>query len=263
MDISKISIGELELFIELAKLGSIRELARTKNMEAAHLSRVIKRLEERLGNALFTRSHRGLIPTPFATKLSTDIETAFKHLQFTKSPSQENEIALSSIGAPSFLMESLVLPSLVDLYNDDLVHKSEIVELPPDRLVLSGLRGIIKIAYHAEKLAWPTTWVSEKIGTLEWKLFGSRELFGKRVLSEEEVLNLPFVYPIYWSPEGLRDSEDKCPIPLRYRKKSFGVSTGKMAIDLIKKHKSLCYLPSSLVTGENKYELYFHQLQES
>jgi len=255
MDIAKIKIGELELFLELVKIGSLRELARSRSVEAAHLSRVIKRLEEKLGNILFRRSHRGLIPTPYALKLSKDVESIFKQLNFREDISNDEIVELASVGSPSFLMDSLVLPSLVELYNSDDIHRSDIVELPPDRLVLSGLRGIIKIAYHAGELEWPSTWVSEKIGVLEWGLYGSKKYFNEVNVTEEDVLNIPFVYPIYWSPEGLRESEDKCPVLLRYRKRTFGVATGKMAIELIKDHKSLCYLPNSLITSPNRDEL--------
>jgi len=254
MDVSKINIGELELFLEVAKLGSLREVARSKKMQPAQLSRTLKRLEQRIGKTLFERSHRGLILTPQGLKLRKNVEEVLNLLDVNieEDSSLENEVSLPGIGAPTFLLENLVIPTLSKLHLGELIHKSKLVSLPNDRLILSGLRGIIKIAFHAEKLDWPDTWYSEKIGSISSKLYGSRTYFKKSSLSESEAMNEKYIYPIHWSPEGLREGVDSCPINLRNRKKSIGVSSAQMAKDLLHTHRSLSYLPTNLIFDSDK-----------
>ncbi len=253
MDVSKINIGELELFLEVAKLGSLREVARSKKMQPAQLSRTLKRLEQRIGKTLFERSHRGLILTPQGLKLRDNVEEVLNLLDVNieTDSSLEKEISIPGIGAPTFLLQTLVLPTLSKLHTKDLIHKSQLVSLPNDRLILSGLRGIIKIAFHAEILDWPDTWYSEKIGSIESKLYGSRKFFEESTLTEAQALNERFIYPLHWSPEGMREGIDNCPISLRSRKKSIGVSSGQMALDLLHSHRSLTYLPTTLIKNKD------------
>ncbi len=254
MDVSKISIGELELFLEVAKLGSLREVARSKKMQPAQLSRTLKRLEQRIGKTLFERSHRGLILTPQGLKLRQNVEEVLNLLDINidSESSNENEISIAAIGAPTFLLKTLVLPTLNQLHSSDTIHKSKLVSLPNDRLILSGLRGIIKIAFHAEKLDWPDTWYTEQVGTIRSKLYGSKNFFTKDTLTQAEAINENYIYPLHWSPEGLREGIDSCPVNLRSRKKSIGVSSAELAMELIHSHRSLTFLPTTIISKDDE-----------
>lgn len=254
MDIRRTSLGELELFVELAKLGSLREVARCQGIEVAQLSRSLKRLESRIGKRLFERSPRGLLLTPDGMLLRVAVEKGLKELGLisqSESKTKSSKIHLEGVGAPSFLMNTLSLSVVGHLQSKKLIDGAKVVELPPDRLVLSGLRGIVSLAFHAGKLEWPRSWVSEKVGNLKWGLFASKKFFTETKMTESEVMAHDFVYPVYWSPEGLRDAEDRCPILLRHRKKSIGVSSGWMALDAIESFPSLTFVPKSLVNSVN------------
>jgi DNA-binding transcriptional LysR family regulator len=214
MDIYKTSLGDMQLFVELAKLGSLREVARSRQMEVAQLSRSLKRFEERVGRRLFERSPRGLLLTPEGLSLRASVEKVLEELGLDfggyEVATEKGKVPyIDGIGAPSFLMNDLALPLVGNLKQREFIAGGAVVELPPDRLVLSGLRGIVMMGLHAGKLEWPQSWVSERVGTLRWGLYGAKKYFPRTTLSVTEVMKLEFVYPVYWSPEGLRDTEDR------------------------------------------------------
>ena len=248
MDLKRTRLGEWEFFLEVAETGSLHEVARSRELEVAQLSRTLKRLETRVGRSLFSRSHRGLLLTAEGREVKTFVERGLK--EFNSLGQRKPTLrapAIEGAGSPSFLMNSLVLPMIAQMKSDEQLTSAKVVELPPDRLVLSGLRGIIQIAFHAGALEWPRTWVSEELGNLRWGLFGSRKFFKKNILSEAEVCAHDFVYPVYWSPEGLREIEDKCPLLLRHRRLGVGVSSGWMAKKILSTAPSLSFLPFTLI----------------
>lgn len=258
MDARKISLGDLELFLEASKIGSLRELARSRDMEVSQVSRTIQRLEQRIGHQLFERSPRGLALTPEGHRMRLFAESGLKELGLFESDRlvENNKLPdLEGVAGPSFLMSPLILPLVGKLKSQNVIHRSTVVELPPDRLVLGGLRGFISVAFHAGKLQWPRSWETHPVGKVRWSLYGAKNFFKKSKLPENEVLEKPFVYPIYWSPEGLRDTEDHCPALLRYRKRGVGVSSAWMALRTIQSFPSLTYAPDCLVSEDHSHHL--------
>ena len=64
---------QLEYFMETYHYRNIQAAADNLYISHQGLSRVIRSLEDELGQALFVRSNRGLEPTDFATTLLNDI----------------------------------------------------------------------------------------------------------------------------------------------------------------------------------------------
>src|SRR3954463_6529002 len=58
-----ISLFEMDLFVRASRLKSLRELARQLELKPAHVSKVIKRLESKLGSRLLKRSVSGVLLT--------------------------------------------------------------------------------------------------------------------------------------------------------------------------------------------------------
>src|SRR3954463_9238006 len=58
-----ISLFEMDLFVRASRLRSLRELARQLELKPAHVSKVIKRLESKLGTRLLRRSVSGVLLT--------------------------------------------------------------------------------------------------------------------------------------------------------------------------------------------------------
>lgn len=256
MDFKKITMGDLELFLDIAIRGSLREVARFRKVEAAQLSRTIQRLEKNLGKILFERSAHGLYLTSDGMAFRENVQKVLGLME-TNSLAKDTQKgkAIEGIGASSFLLNSIVLPVVGDLHAKKILNTTQIVELPYDRLVFSGIRGIVKLAFHVGLLEWPSTWTSEKIGDLGWSLYGSRKFFKETKFTEEEISKEHFIYPLHWTPKGLREADDNCPLSLRQRIKSVGVSSGWMANKMLHAHRSVSYLPDSIVDSKDLVKL--------
>lgn len=246
-DLERMTLQELEIFLDLSQVKSIREVARLRKSEVAQISRTLKRLETRLNVQLFERSPKGLTPTTQGLalqKIASSTLNGLKSLgQRDLAIDKDAGLRLGQIGAPTFLASYYISSVLGYLYNKHGLVDTDLCEIAPHRLVLTGLQGIINIAIHAGKLDWPKSWHSTKVGTIKWQLYGSKKTFGSKVYTQEQLLDIPFIYPTYWAPEGLRTEHDQFPIPLRRRKKSFGVSSVVLALGALKESNCLVYLP--------------------
>ena len=69
MNIEDIKLREVELFLSLLKLKSVRELGRQQNMQAGQVSKWISGLERKVGAPLIERSSSGIRPTAKAMEL--------------------------------------------------------------------------------------------------------------------------------------------------------------------------------------------------
>ncbi len=67
--ISRLKLRQLQLLVAVGQFRSILHAARQLNISQPAATKLIKELEADLGVALFERSNRGMIPTPFGTSL--------------------------------------------------------------------------------------------------------------------------------------------------------------------------------------------------
>jgi DNA-binding transcriptional LysR family regulator len=121
------------------------------------------------------------------------------------------------------------------------------LDLPPDQLVATGLRGAFEIAVHFGKIDWPGTWVSEKAGRSEWLLCARA---GHRLPARaplESVLRHPFVVPTYWTAEGLVEGDDQFPLPFSRRLTGFETATADGAVPILLQTDHVAFLPALLV----------------
>ncbi len=252
-ELDRLTLRELEIFGDLARICSIREVSRWRDMEVGQVSRILKRLETRLQAELFKRSHRGLVLTPEGQRLKGIVDRTLEQLktlgQVPNELDSDAGLRLGPIGAPSFLAYGLVAPLLGQLHKEHQKLDTELCEIVPDRIVLSGLRGFIDVAFHAGTLDWSRSWTSEKVGTVTWKLYCNKDFFERHNgrLTADEALAVPYIYPTYWSPEGLRIGNDHFPIALRRRNKAFGVSTIHLARQAILASDAVGFLPEIAV----------------
>ncbi|HEX4922883.1 MAG TPA: LysR family transcriptional regulator, partial [Bdellovibrionales bacterium] len=69
MLIEDLRLKEINLFLELVKTNSVRELARQRNMQPGQVSKWIRGLEVKLGQTLLERSAQGIRLTPAGLEL--------------------------------------------------------------------------------------------------------------------------------------------------------------------------------------------------
>ena len=251
--LKRLTLQELECFLRVARIGSIREVARILSMETAQLSRMIKRLEERLAVRLFDRSARGLSLTPLGREVFVSAERIWMELEHissvrvAKKAKSATAFTIDGIGAAPYLTQFVIAPAFATLQESGLLQKARVAELPVERLVLSGLSGHIDVAVHTGELGFPKTWLTEKIGVIAWRLYGSSKRFSGAKLSKGDLEKLSFVYPVFWSQEGLRDGDRDFPHAPVVRDKCIGVTSAFAAVELIRTTGLVSYLPEIVV----------------
>lgn len=112
-DVSSINFRSLLFFIEVFDSQSFSEVARREGVSASMVSRVILQLEDTLGQQLFYRNTRSVIPTEagrlfvgYARIMSEQLSEARKELQDRSlEPS-----GLVRINAPVFLANGMLRP---------------------------------------------------------------------------------------------------------------------------------------------------------
>src|ERR1700760_4985855 len=99
--LKRLTLQELECFLRVARIGSIREGARILSMETAQMSRMMKRLEERLGIRLFDRSARGLSLTPQGREVLASAEriwAEFEHIATVRTTTKKSATSFTIDG---------------------------------------------------------------------------------------------------------------------------------------------------------------------
>ena len=246
-----ISLFEMDLFVRASRLKSLRELARQLELKPAHVSKVIKRLETKLGTRLLKRSVSGVLLTPEGMEL---LKTAQEICQLSDGliPSLRKgveEQRIFGVGSISFLCRHFLVGCIVPLVSEKRNYRYRFVEFTHNELVSHGLNGAFEIAVHIESLQWTKTWASRRLGPMAWGLYGraSHPLLKKgQPVTPSEVVKYPFIVPTDWSSQGFTVGEDHCPLYWRERIKGHVSSTAETAMELVSETDQLTFIPEIL-----------------
>jgi DNA-binding transcriptional LysR family regulator len=255
LDFGHLSFYEIEIFLDVARELSLRQVARTRKMEPSQVSRIIRRIEDSLKFRLMERSARGMVLTrygselvPLLTKLSSQVDEVYSTVISNKKQNQQKSLA---IGSTSFLTSFVLSRVVAQISSKNMQTNFQLLDLGPDQLVQIGMRGGFEACVHIGSLDWPKTWVTQSLGPLRWALF-ARNSLAKR-LRPSEVLDTPFIYPNYWTPQGLAIGNDHCPVPLKKRIRGIGTASAESALSVLLETDQLAYLPEILVrTGSRR-----------
>jgi DNA-binding transcriptional LysR family regulator len=117
MNFSKIDLNLFLVFDAIVQTGSLTAAARDLHLSQPAVSHALARLREALGDPLFTRQGRRMLPTPYARSLTASVRQALNTLQTGIKGSQPGFEPTGSdrvftIGMRDIL-ESLTLPGLM------------------------------------------------------------------------------------------------------------------------------------------------------
>lgn len=245
-----IRLKDLQVFSAVSRAKSIREASRRLQLGSGQISKSIKLLETRLGLRLFKRSSSGVLLTELGVELLHLSEEMLANgqkmetlLSGNKGMGPQRTLAIAST---AFLTTRLVAPVLCQMASRFADSTFRFLDLAPDQLVPSGLRGAFEIAVHIGKIAWPRTWVTEYLGKIEWTLcVRSKHPLAERP-SLNDVLDHPFVIPTYWTQEGLVRGNDHFPVAMTKRKIGFETATADTAIPILLETNQIAFLPNLL-----------------
>jgi DNA-binding transcriptional LysR family regulator len=250
MDLKHISLFELEIFEVISRLRTIRGAARHLGLQPSHLSKIINRLEEKLGFNLLVRHASGVMLSRqgivFAERLKPLLLESQKLFNSSQEPGPRTTQKVLTIGSLTYINQCLVVPSLSSLTVERNDVRFRIVDLPPDLLPRAAEKGGFDFVLHSNKDSWSKKWNIQHVGTLTWALISRAGHPLKSHGTLDEVLAYPFVVPTYWQDDGYAVGDDLFPVSWDRRKMGFEVSSALTAVQCIKNSDQLAFIPSIL-----------------
>jgi DNA-binding transcriptional LysR family regulator len=242
-----ISLADLEIFVEVCRLKSLKETARRLNSRTSSLSKIITRIERVTAAKLFTRSLKGMEMTPEGLQLyrsAKKIMAFVPEMNFAKMENAVSKRNLCSIGAISFLSSRMVAPSLGRMHEKQPHYRFRVVEFDHTQLRPFGLRGAFDVAVHIGPLEWTKSWHTIEIAEIRWGLYGR---YGHPLgthCSGAQALCYPFVVPTGWNEmEGFVSGLDNCPVTVSDRIAGNEAATAETASELIQCTDELSFIP--------------------
>jgi DNA-binding transcriptional LysR family regulator len=246
-----ISLLELDLFLRVSKLKSLRESARQLGMTSGAVSKILKRLEKKLGITLLRRSVSGVLLTPEGKEL-VQLAEGMVSMTTRISPKLRSQRGFSekvwSIGSISFLSSRLISGCVHSLAQMRPNSRFRIVEFTHNELVSHGLNGAFEISLHIGSLDWTRVWSSRPVGKLRWALYASADhpLSRMKTVSEQDVIRYPFTVPTDWSSQGFTRGEDHCPVPWGVRFPGHEAVTAETSIEIVQSSQQITFVPTLL-----------------
>lgn len=243
MDIEDIKIKEINVFMELLKSGSVRAIARQRGNHAGQISKLISGLERKVGFKLIDRSNFGIVPTARALELLPLFEDIQKSEEDIRSSFTTKEKDILSFAA-NFFLASHLLPQVFSAFEKPFpTQRLRLLDLPPSSFLPVALRNGFQICLHTGDHDWPKTWSSEKLGDLHWILCAGKNHPVLQRPTLKEVLKYPFIYPVYWTNEGIVYGKDNFPSVGHQRIRGHETATAVSALEIIKRTEQLGYVP--------------------
>ncbi|MGY3570171.1 LysR family transcriptional regulator [Vibrio paucivorans] len=194
--LSRVDLNLLVTLDVLLREKNVTRAAETLHLSQSALSRALKRLRTTFDDPLFTRVASGLVPTPKALQLETQLRNVLPSLRtiFSEQSFIPKECKLTfSISLPTFISSAL-MPSLMRRLSCDapLVN---IVEQPAKANPFTAIdQGQIDFAFHYSA-SNTKRFISQEVGTLFPQLFVRKghPLTKENQVNIERILQFPLL----------------------------------------------------------------------
>jgi DNA-binding transcriptional LysR family regulator len=242
-----ITLVELEILWELSQQGSLRSLGRAKGLQASHVSKILSRIEKKLGTSVVQRSAKGIVLTPDGIRLVSVARTVVENAR-ELSPQTETGAStcapLVTVAAARFIASGLLAPALDAVRERGSIFRFRLLDMSPDQIAPATFKSVCEIAVVVGTPNLSAAWETKKLGLLSWGLFASRFHPLTGVASQREVLVYPFVVPNYWTGDGFETGNDSCPVPWEKRVRGDETSAISAGLEIIRQSpRQLVFAP--------------------
>lgn len=250
MIMADISLSELDLFLTICKLQSIKRACQDLHLNPSNVSKMLQKLETKAGARLMVRSRLGISLTPegilFLKTAEQILELAPElNVQRRVQDSYQGASEVIGVGSLSFICTRLVSPCLGDWHQSRPQVRFRIVEFTHNKLSEWAGKEAFAVALHIEPLNWPKKWTSEKLGEFRWGLYGRLGHPLGSICTADQALRYPFVIPTGWSEKQgeFEMGQDQCPVPLTKRIHGSEATTAENALEIVQSTHHLCFVP--------------------
>lgn len=250
-EISKLRLKDLEIFDDVARSKSIREVARRMRSTPGQISKAVQNLEKTLGTKLFKRSVAGVLLTGEGTELLNvirDVLNDCERIEAVLAGKRQAPLSRTlAIAGTAFLNTHFTTPVVCRGAKLWPTTTFRFLDLAPDQMVATGMRGAFDLAVYHSALSWPKSWFVKKLGASRWSLCARTDHPLAKRPSLKQVLEYRFVLPAYWTSEGLVHGNDHFPVPMSKRQIGFETATADAAIPILLETDQLAFLPEILI----------------
>jgi DNA-binding transcriptional LysR family regulator len=250
-EIAKLRLKDFEILEEVSRSKSIREVARRMRSTPGQISKSIQNIEKVLGTKLFKRSVSGVLLTGEGAEIQKTVQEILAGAERIEKVLSGQENAklnrILAIAGTAFINTHFTTPVVCRASDLWPTTTFRFLDLAPDQMVATGMRGGFDLAVYHSALSWPSSWFTKKIGKSRWMLCARASHPLSKRPSLKQVLEYPFVVPAYWTSEGLLRGNDHFPVPISKRRTGFETATADAAIPILMETNQLAFLPEILV----------------
>ncbi len=246
----ELSFRDLQILESLSSESSLRAISRKIGREPAVISKRLVQLEEIFGFEIAKRSSKGFVLTGEGSKIcaaASSVLSTSQDLFATGFERRKSRFAkVLTVGGRGFL-NILFSETLIRAQKSiGLEYRNRYIDLSPEELRQAAFAGVIDLAFHLEEMEFTSSWKSELVAPLTWKLFARRDHPLKSVSTIEQALEYPFIAPRYWDGRTLALGEDGFPVPWKRRIQGHEAQTAFNAMRILKCTDHVVLLPTLL-----------------
>jgi|GEM_PF-5396460 len=250
-ELSQLNIRDIQILGELPFHSSMRKLAKALGLEAQHMSKVLKNIEEKLSAQLVNRSVKGIAITPEGlrySKMCKEILDSILRVQENFEQAEENKSQILVLASRVFLNSILsgVYAQLIE--NQFTNSRIRLIDGSPDKKEEWAKRGLVDLIVSIDKLTLSADWTNIHVGEIEWAFYARKNHPSARAhMSLGEFLQNKILVHSFINGDRLIEGDNVMGIKIRSKSKSLSVETAFAAINVITNSNQIGLLPIPLV----------------
>ena len=247
-DLHKISLGDLQLLVDLPRFHSLRSWAAKNKMTPIAATRVIKRIEDALDTVIIHRSALGFTMTSAGDALIK------KSLELLQAASGLSAVAgqdpsagfkrTMTFGSRGFLNVALA-GSIGDTVRS--VSNSEgirFVDLSPDETIDAMRAGMLDIVLSIGELSVTKDWLSYPVGKIGWSVYGRKHhplVFSSNL--KQDISQYRIIHHAYWNGKRMINNEGMAHAVTGRAQNGYGAETAFTALSICCSTDQVVYAP--------------------
>jgi DNA-binding transcriptional LysR family regulator len=247
-DLHKISLGDLQLLVDLPRFQSLRSWAAKNRMTPIAASRVIKRIEDALDTVIIHRSALGFTMTSAGDAL---IKKSLELLQAASSLSSlasldpsagfKRTLTFGSRGFLNVALGGVIAETMRSLSGNEGVR---FVDLYPDETLDAMRAGMIDIVLSIGELSVTKDWLSYPVGKVGWSVYGRKNhplVFSANV--SRDMVKYRITHHAYWNGRRIINNEGMAHAVTGAAQNGYGAETAFTALSICQATDQIVYAP--------------------
>lgn len=234
------------MLLVVERTGSAAAAARELRVSISRVSKILARVERRLGRRLFTRGTRGVALTDEGRRILPEIRALTARFTDMARPAEASSLELTVAAEPYLI--AMCLPSICGAYARLRVRGTAMAPaLLRARIAEATFdAALVSVGEGDDELRLPATWERDRVGKIRKGLFATpavAERLGP-IATPAAIARETFVSPL--GTEGATLLEDDCPLPAHERLIGHQIDTASVGLDVAAATGEVIFAPVGL-----------------